>query len=73
MRTITSGLLAALFTFFIASLVSAEGKEDKSLKALEVTKSTPKAEVRNSQIGYRDTLLFYTFTDQKAVLMLQLG
>jgi|LakMenEpi03Aug12_release.lakeMendotaPanAssembly.Ray.scaffolds.fasta_scaffold10748_3 hypothetical protein len=72
MRTITSGLLAALFTFFIASLVCAEGKEDKSLKALEVTKSTPKAEVRNSQIGYRDTLLFYTFTDQKAVLMLQI-
>ena len=68
-----SGLVSALFTFFIASLVCAEGKEDKSLKALEVTKSTPKQEVRESQIGYRDTLLFYTFADQNAVLKLQIG
>lgn len=72
-RTVISGLLSALFTFFIASLVCAEGKEDKSSKALEVTKSTPKLEVRESQIGYRDTLLFYTFADQNAVLKLQIG
>jgi hypothetical protein len=72
-RTIRSGLLAALLPFFMASLVYAEGKEDKSLKALEVTKSTPKVEVRDSQIGYRDTLLFYSFADRMAVLMLQIG
>ena len=71
-RTVISGLLSALFIFFIASLVCAEGKEDNSLKALEVTKSTPKLEVRDSQIGYRDTLLFYTFRDQNAVLKLQI-
>lgn len=71
-RTIISGLLSALFIFFITSLAYAEGKEDKSLKALEVTKSAPKLEVRDSQIGYRDTLLFYTFTGQNAVLKLQI-
>jgi hypothetical protein len=71
-QTIISGLLSALFTVFIASLACAEEKENKSSKALEVTKSTKKLEVRESQIGYRDTLLFYTFTDQKAVLKLQI-
>jgi hypothetical protein len=71
-RIIVSGLLSALLTFSIASLVCAEGKEDKSSKALEVTKSTQKLEVRYSQIGYRDTLLFYTFKDQNAVLKLQI-
>lgn len=72
-RTIVSGLLSALFIFSIAGLVCAEGKEDKSSKPLKVTKSTEKLEVRESQIGYRDTLLFYTFADQNAVLKLQIG
>jgi len=64
--------LVALFTFLTASLATAEGKEDKSSKSLEVTKSTQKLEVQHSQIGYRDTLVFYTFKDQNAVLALQI-
>lgn len=71
-RTIIRGFLSALSAFFISNLVFAEGKEVKSLKTLEVTKTTQKLEVRDSQIGHRDTLLFYTFTDQHAVLKLQI-
>lgn len=72
-RIITSGLMPALTAFLIAGLVHAEAKEGNASKALEVKKSTQKQEVRESQIGYRDTLLFYTFPDQKSVLKLQIG
>lgn len=34
--------------------------------------TTRKAEVTSSMIGYRDTLLFYTFADQKAVLVVNI-
>lgn len=36
-------------------------------------KQVQKKEVRHSMIGYRSTLLFYTFSEQKAVLRLQIG
>jgi hypothetical protein len=72
-RIITSGLMPALTAFLIAGPVHAEAKEGNASKALEVKKSTQKQEVRESQIGYRDTLLFYTFPDQKSVLKLQIG
>jgi hypothetical protein len=71
-RFLKNGLLSALLSVFIAIPVCAQGKEDKSPTTLEVSKSTQKLEVRDSQIGYRDTLLFYTFTDQKAVLKLRI-
>lgn len=71
-RTIVRGLLSVLFTVLIASVVCAEDKENKTSKALEITKSTQKLEVRESLTGHRDTLLFYTFTDQKAVVKLQI-
>ena len=32
-----------------------------------------KQEVRHSMLGYRSTLVFYTFTDQRAVLVLTIG
>ena len=35
--------------------------------------STTKNQITSSQIGYRDTLLFYTFADQKAVLVVNIG
>lgn len=71
-RMFTSGLLSALLTFPLAGLVRAGDKDDNSPKTLEVTKATRKVEVRDSQIGFRDTLLFYTFTAQRAVLKLQI-
>jgi hypothetical protein len=36
-------------------------------------RSTIKNQITSSQIGYRDTLLFYTFADQKAVLVVNIG
>lgn len=44
------------------------------LKELDAgDKQTRKLEVRHSMMGYRDTLLFYTFKEEKAVLKLQVG
>lgn len=70
--TFTGGLLSVLLTFSLAGLVRAGDKDDSSPTTLEVTKATRKVEVRASQIGFRDTLLFYTFTAQRAVLKLQI-
>ena len=36
-------------------------------------KKAKKLEVRHSMIGYRNTLLFYTFKDQQAILTLSIG
>lgn len=69
---VTSGL-CSLFFLFPTCFLCAEGAQDKSPAILKVDKSTPKLEVHQSQIGYRDTLLFYTFKNQKAVLKLQFG
>jgi len=57
--------IAAIFTVSIATLSSAAEEAPRTLK---VTDATKKLEVRHSQIGYRNTLLFYTFAEQKAVL-----
>ena len=35
-------------------------------------KDAEKIQIRHSMIGARDTLLFYTFADQKAVLLLKI-
>lgn len=72
-RTIVSGLISVLLTVLLTRLSHADYKENTSSHSLEVTKSTQKLEVRESQIGYRDTLLFYTFPEQNAVLKLQIG
>ncbi len=40
---------------------------------LLLKKEAERKEIRHSMIGPRDTLLFYTFADQKAVLRLQIG
>ena len=64
--------LMALFMIVVGSIVGANEGQNKSAKVLEVNKTTEKQEVRSSQIGYRDTLVFYTFKDQKAVLKLQI-
>lgn len=37
-----------------------------------VRKDAEKQEIRNSMIGFRDTLIFYTFNKQKAVLRLKI-
>jgi hypothetical protein len=71
-RTVTSAALSTLLTFCIASLACAEGAGEKT-KVLQVTKLTKNLEVRQSQIGFRSTLLFYTFKEQKTVLKLQFG
>ncbi len=56
----------------VTSLAGAAKKPlPKALKTLELTKLTPKLEVRQSQTGFRDTSVFYTFNEQQAVLKLQ--
>lgn len=64
---------SALLTVCMAGLVTAEKPSAKAIKVLEVDKLTPKLEVRHSQIGFRDTLLFYTFKEQNVILKLQIG
>lgn len=45
------------------------GEEGAPLKVLDTSsEQVEKLEVHDSMIGYRDTLIFYTFKDQKAVL-----
>ena len=73
-RTIKSGAFSSLLTLCIAGLAfGSEEAPEKASKVLEINKLTQKLEVRQSQIGYRDTLLFYTFNEQKTVLKLQIG
>jgi hypothetical protein len=68
------GAFFSLLTLCIACLtLAADEAIEKDSKVLEVNKQTKKLEVRDSQIGYRDTLLFYTFNEQKTVLKLQIG
>ncbi len=70
---INSEALVAVLALCLSISLSADETKVKPSHVLEVTKSTPKLEVRFSQIGYRSTLLFYTFKKQKAVLKLQFG
>ena len=58
-------LLAALALLFAGHLLAAE-------RPL-VRKEAERQEVRHSMIGPRDTLLFYSFPAQQAVLMLHVG
>lgn len=64
--------LAFLAICFVA-LSQSDASSADAVRTLEVNKKTPKLEVRYSQIGFRDTLLFYTFNSQKAVLKLRFG
>ena len=41
---------------------------DQANKILKLNSDTPKVEIRYSMIGYRDTLIFYTFKEENAVL-----
>jgi hypothetical protein len=68
--TMKRGAMSALLVFCFAGLACAEGAAKKSL---EVKTTTARLEVRHSQIGYRSTLLFYTFAEQQTVLRLQFG
>lgn len=67
-----SCLIAIQFAMPGATPALADDGEKPSSKVLEVGKTTEKQEIRDSQIGFRDTLLFYTFKEQKAVLKLQI-
>ena len=71
-RSALCSLLLTLFMIPIVSVLDAADGQSNSVRVLEVKKNTEKQEVRSSQIGYRDTLVFYTFTDQQAVLQLQI-
>lgn len=61
-------ILLSLATLVLAPLASAESAP----RVLDVTGAQVKrTEVRHGQIGPRDTILFYAFADQAAVLVLQ--
>ena len=53
------------------ALVLPAAASPKESEAVLTKKDAQKQEVRHSMIGFRDTLLFYTFAKQKAVLRLQ--
>lgn len=61
-----------LFLVCFAGLVHAGGTQEKSTEVLNVKKAK-KLEVRQSQIGFRSTLLFYTFSKEKAVVKFEIG
>jgi hypothetical protein len=65
--------LSTLLTVCIAGLMVPTARAEDAVKRLEVKRETPKLEVRESQLGFRDTLLFYTFAPQQTVLKLQIG
>ena len=63
-------LLIAIFSFLNAQ---AEG-EKEPMRTLDIDNGNPsKLEVWHSMIGFRNTLVFYTFDDQKAVVKLNIG
>jgi len=64
--------VAAISAITLSMVCLAQAAEQTPQK-LEVTPQTKKLEVRHSQIGYRSTLLFYTFAEQKTVLKLLIG
>lgn len=62
-----------LMALFIPGLHEVRGADEKSARELEVARASNKQEVRVSMIGYRDTLIFFTFKDQKSILKLNIG
>ena len=68
-----SYLVLTFAMFCLAGSGFAEEESETGDRVLQVNDRTPKLEVRHSQIGYRSTLLFYTFKKQHAVLKLQIG
>lgn len=51
-----------------------EAADDKPAQGRTLDKAdAQRLEIRHSMIGFRNTLLFYTFTDQQAVLKLTIG
>jgi hypothetical protein len=57
-----------LFTFTLAFLVfGLNAAEQAPIIALDI-KDAKKLEIRHGQLGFRSTLLFYTFKNQKAVM-----
>jgi hypothetical protein len=68
--TLRISALATIFcgTLFAADPASATASPERAL----VIKEAKKKQVRHSMIGMRDTLLFYTFVAQKAVLVLHI-
>lgn len=61
-----------LFAPFLALLFAVSGHAVAAERPL-VKANAERKEVRHSMIGPRDTLLFYTFADQQAVLRLRVG
>ncbi|MDH3583704.1 MAG: hypothetical protein OER86_05770 [Phycisphaerae bacterium] len=56
-----------------ATLAYAEKKPSPARVLDTSSKGVQKLEVRHSQIGYRNTLIFYTFSEQRAVLKVSIG
>ena len=59
--------MKSLFTIFACALIGATA----SARDLDVAEAK-KAEIRHSMMGPRDTLIFYTFAEQDAVLQLDI-
>lgn len=61
-------------TMASGNVCQANANEEKpAATVLDVAKATNKLEVRVSQIGYRDTLLFYTFEQPRIIVKFQIG
>jgi len=65
----TAGWVLSYFVVVISVFI---GGPEAPRKSLKVTRETPVKDVQQSQIGYRDTLIFYTFKKESTVLRLQI-
>lgn len=68
MSHLTKLFHCALALTILISFACGQGKGSAAKILDTASKATKKLEVRHSFIGFRDTVIFYTFEEQKAVL-----
>jgi len=56
-------------TLFLSLLIEPSSAKERQLEA----ETSKELQIRHSMLGFRDTLLFYTFPDQQAVLRLHIS
>ncbi|MGB2453967.1 MAG: hypothetical protein ACPIG7_05195, partial [Akkermansiaceae bacterium] len=61
--------ITAASTLLILALSGPLSAKERQLEA----DTTKELQIRHSMLGFRDTLLFYTFPDQQAVLRLHIS
>ncbi|MGC6442119.1 MAG: hypothetical protein ACON4H_05595 [Rubripirellula sp.] len=55
-------------TFNVNSIASGNDRTRRPATTLKITDETPMTQIRSSMIGYRDTVIFYSLRDNRAVV-----